>query len=545
MRTVGLGLLSLLLVAAPRAQSATTTVTVDLIATTAAGAPVRNLRPEDLVVRVDGRVQAVTVIRYAPAPATPAGPLPPPYATNATDPGRTTAVLVDASRLTTTHADAVRAGLAQLTGALGPLDRTALIPLASESRPVDFTTAHERLTEAGAALVLASEIPRSNRQDEEAVGALLGAVERAMALVGPEPGVKTLVLATAPFRVTSRLRRAMQSVGESAARHRIALYVAAPGASGIAPNDGVHALAAATGGLLLETTWADAVTRERARVEVTLAASDDLDAGEVVRAVVGTARTDLRLRFTPFAFAAPTGPAALESLTDMLRQSRTFTDLPLRIDAIPIRHTDRAGIRLFIVGEAVDPDRPLAWSEFALLTPDGRLVSQWTEDREAVTARPLVSGAVVPEGTYRLRWAASELAGRRGTVDVDVEVRLWDAGPFRVSGLMLGHLQTDVFVPVLHPDDDAANVEWYAEVYGTAPDNATLSARLDVRRAPGDAPLLSADGQVRTSPEPDRRAMTGQVSVADLPAGDYQFAATLVIDGRDAGTVTRTFRKSR
>ena len=527
------------------AQATAAGVTVDVIATNADGRPIRDLTTSDLVVRLDGRVQTVTGIRLAPPPPPAVSALPEPYATNTDDLGRTMAILIDGTRLRAANADPLRNGVSQITDALGPQDRAALVPIGTDTRPVDFTTSHDRLATAAAAITLEDGPPASARQDEDRVDAMLGAVIRAMALLGPEPGVKTLVLATNPFRVTSKLQRTIQSVGEAAATHRIALYLVAPGSSDVTPADGLHALAAGTGGAVLPDTWASAVTAERARITVTLAPNDDLEPGETVRAIVGTARPDVRLRFAPFASVEAVGPAALESLTEMLRQPRIFTDLPLRLGVYPILHTDRSSIRLFIVGETTDDERPLAWSEFALLTPDGRLVSQWSEDRDVVTQRPLISGAIAPEGLYRLRWAASELSGRRGTVDLDVDVRLESAGPFRLSGLMLGQMVSDTFVPTLQPPADTPVVEWCAEVYGAAVDGQSMTTRLDVVTSESGSPVLTTPGQVRTSPDPERRALLGQVDVTSLAAGDYQFRATLVIDGQDAGMVTRTFRKTR
>jgi hypothetical protein len=57
--------------------------------------------------------------------------------------------------------------------------------------------------------------------------------------------------------------------------------------------------------------------------------------------------------------------------------------------------------------------------------------------------------------------------------------------------------------------------------------------------------LSTTPGRVLTSPDPSRRAITGSVDVRTLDAGDYLLRATLVVNGTDAGTVMRTFRKAR
>ncbi|MBM3750325.1 MAG: hypothetical protein FJW21_03970 [Acidimicrobiia bacterium] len=546
---IALPLLALVSVPAARplaASQAPVGATLDLVVTGADGRPVADLQPSDLIIRIDGRPQTVTGVRTAPptAPTVRAG-LPLPYGTNVGLDGRTTAVLVDVARLTPDRSAAITAGLTALTAAVSPTDRVALIPMSTDLRPVDFTTTHSRIVDAAAALTLHTGAPRTSRQDATAVDAMLTAVTRATTLLGGEPGVKTLVLVTAPFVISGDLRQSVLALGEAVARHRIALYVVAPGAAAIPPANGVHALAAGTGGLVVTGAWSEIVARERARVEVTLAPDMKLDAGAVSRALITSTRAGVVVRGAPFAFVPLTETDGLVSLTDMLRRTRPFTDLPMRVAAYPVLHTDRSSIRLLIVAETIENARPLAWAEFALITPDGRMVAQWTEEREAVTQHPLVAGVLAPEGQYRLRWAASELSGRRGTADVDVDVRLTPAGVFRLSALMVGRLGADDFVPVLQPAADAPAIEWYAEVYGPVEAGQVLTTRLDVLTTPAGPPVASAEGRMLTSPDPQRRALSGQVPVADLGPGDYLLRATLMVNGVDAGSVTHTLRRGR
>jgi VWFA-related protein len=554
MRFAGLVALSLVVLAsgpgaASRGGAQSPTPTLDLIVTHPDGRPVADLRPEDLIVRLDSRPQTVTGVHVAvPAPATVRAGLPLPYGTNAGGAGRATAVIVDVTRLTPTRTTAIRTGLQSLATALSPADRLALIPLSTDLRPVDFTTSHTRVVEAADALTLHTGSPRTDRQDETAVEATLLALGRAATLLGAEPGVKPLVLVTEPFTITTRLRRAIQTLAESVTRHRIALYVVTPGTSEVPASDGVYALAVGTGGAVVASgSWSSIVAQERARVEVTLAPDAELDADTTVRALIASARTGLVVRAAPFALVPVADPDAMLPLADMLRQSRTFSDLPLRIAAYPILHSDRSSIRLLIVGETIDDGRPLAWGEFALISPDGRMVARWSENREAVAQRPLISGALAPEGVYRLRWAASELSGRRGTVDVDVDARFTPAGPFRLSALMLGRMNGDTFQPVLQFPAGASTIEWYAEVYGDLAASRTVTARLDVLTSTDGPVLRTEPGRVLTSPDPSRRAITGVLDLAsvDLDAGDYLLRATLVVNGADAGSITRTFRRER
>lgn len=540
-------LLALVTASPVRARQVPAVTTMDVVVTTKGGRAVADLRASDLVIRLNGRPQTITNIRLLrPLAAAVREGLPLPYATNTGAAGKTTAILVDVARLSKARVADLQSGLRELTAALTPADRLALIPLAGDARPVDFTTSHARVVDAAGALPLGDGPSRNRGDDQDAVESVLGALGRAAVMLGNEPGVKTLVVVTEPFVVSGRLRQSIQALGELAARNRIALYVAMPLTTPVAPGNGIHALAAGTGGLVvMPGSWASIASLEHGRVEVSLARDEDLDEGATARALVATTREGLTVRSTPFGYVPANVVEGLDSLKDMLRQSRTFTDLPLRLAAYPVLHTDRSSIRLLIVGDTVEPDRKLAWSEFGMFAPDGRMTAQWSETRDALAQRPFISGVVTTEGQYRLRWAASELSGRRGTVDIDVDARFTTAGAFRLSALMLGHLEADTFVPELQPAPETTSVEWYAEIYGELAAGQTLTSRLDVTTSLTGPALSSTEGRVLTSPDPSRRAMTGRVDASALPPGDYLFRATLIVHGTDAGSVLRTFRKVR
>lgn len=523
----------------PGAQSAPI-VTVDVVVT--GGATPSSLQPQDLVVRLDSRSYPVTSIRTAPASHT-VPVWPPAYGRNDLATGRTLAILVDTPRLPASRLDAIAAGVTSLTTALHPADRVALIPIVTDARPVDFTTSHDRIVAAARQLPLTTpRPPANNRARDAAIDTMLDAAGRLATMLGNTPGVKTVVIVTEPFRVTSDLRESIQTLGVLAARHRIAVYVASP-SEATQPGDGAHTIAALTGGVVLGPDWADALAQEARRVELRVAVDDKLTQGATVRTQVASITPGITIRAMPQTHIRTDGVAALESLTDMLRQGRVFTDLPLRLAAYPVLHTDRSSIRLLIVAETIEPDSRLQWAEFGLVAPDGRFLAQWTEDRAALTERPVVSGALAPEGTFRLRWAASELTGRRGTVDVDVDVRLTPAGAYRLSALMLGRLAQDTFVPVLQPQADDDAIEWYAEMYGDVAEGQTLTTRVDVRALPNGPIVATEPGRMLTSPDPERRAMTGRMAIDALAAGDYELRATLVVNGVDAGSVARTLHK--
>jgi hypothetical protein len=512
------------------AQQPETTVVLRVQVTTPPGAP---LTADDFLVRINNRPQVVRQAETEGATTEAVPSWPAPYATNTGTPSRVVYVLVDGGRLDPTHQDALRTQLERLTTTLQPQDRLGLITLAGGPM-ADVTTAHARVVETLA--VPPRRVDDNDDRADQITEQSLALLARAAAAMDPGQRI-TFVFVTAPFRMTSALRRGATLLAETLAARQIDLLVAAPGMTSGATSAGVNAFASITGARVLDDRdWA--LARERT-VALTVTTTEALDRTNPARLIVTPRRPGLLVRHPPFA-PRPTGAAPIEALRDMLRDSRTFTDLPLRMAAYAVRPSDSTEGRLLILAETIDPARRLQWAEFALITSDGRIAASWTE-RDAA-ARPLLSGILAPEGSYRLRLAASELAGRRGTVDVDVDTRLTTAGVFRMSDLMFGQFANDTFQPQLQPT--GTTLAWYAEVYGILSATTTVSARFDLFAAPDAPAVMSGDGKVFTSPEPDRRAVTGTVDLTSLPAGSYQARVTLLVNGAPAGTVTRTLRHS-
>src|SRR5688572_7186569 len=80
-----------------RGQTTGATRVIDIIATDANGAPLMQLRADDLMLRIDGRVHPLTAVGiYLPIPVESA--LPAPYASNQMDASSDISVAVDVTR---------------------------------------------------------------------------------------------------------------------------------------------------------------------------------------------------------------------------------------------------------------------------------------------------------------------------------------------------------------------------------------------------------------------------------------------------------------
>ena len=235
---------------------------------------------------------------------------------------------------------------------------------------------------------------------------------------------------------------------------------------------------------------------------------------------------------------------ALAALSDMLRQPRTWNDLPLRLAVFPVLDVERDKLRLLVLAEPEDPAIALAWAEFALIAPSGVVVATWKAENADLATRPIMTAALAPVGAYRLRMAASELSGRRGTVDYEFDARLTPAGTLALGPMMFGGIANQAFLPYLQFPAEADAVMAYAEIYGRPAATDMLASTFEIAATADGPPLASVAGSVRTTPNDDRRATLGTIDLTALSTGDYLVRAIVTLNGKEIGRVSRTLRKA-
>ena len=108
----------------------------------------------------------------------------------------------------------------------------------------------------------------------------------------------------------------------------------------------------------------------------------------------------------------------------------------MRVGGFTVRDPD-GKLRVGVLIEPVDSSVTLASAGAILIDGNDRVVTHW-HARDA-TERPLLGAMAVPPGTYRVRAAAIDTAGRPGAAETDI-----DAGLTQVGGLSLGSLLLSV-----------------------------------------------------------------------------------------------------
>ena len=135
------------------------------------------------------------------------------------------------------------------------------------------------------------------------------------------------------------------------------------------------------------------------------------------------------------------------TLLDMMKESRDFRDLPLRVTGYTSREPGSTMVRVITMFDSPDPSAALNSAMVGLFDDTGRMVASRQFSSTELTGSPIVAALAVPPGHYRLRVAAAEAAGRGGAADYDVTAELASAGPLTMSALVMGLSRSGHFSP--------------------------------------------------------------------------------------------------
>jgi hypothetical protein len=264
--------------------------------------------------------------------------------------------------------------------------------------------------------------------------------------------------------------------------------------------------------------------------------------GQDHRLELRVGRQDLQVR-SRSVLTIPKGDSARQigkgvNPRDMVKQTAAFRDLPLRLVAYPSRGSGD-NINLFIMAEPIDPGTKLTAGSAAIADKANKATTVSLDEKQ-LTARPIMSSLTGPPGTYRVRFAATDASGRGGAVDYTVNAELTQAGPLKLSGLVVAALRDKSMAPAMQFKDEASAVG-YVEIYGQL--SGQVSARMEVAESV-DGPAIKKiqPGGQKTS-EADKFLLIGEIPIGDLKPGDYVVRAFVSMDGQPEGRVIRTLRK--
>jgi VWFA-related protein len=572
------------------------TVALDFYAATPDGNPVADLKAEDVQLRIDGRPRTLKWLEWVPvadAPSESTGapltPVPPPFASNAPgDAGRSFVIVIENDSFRPGRDRPLRAALDRFLAALSPRDRAALMTTPYGGFKVNLTNDYDRVraelakitgqvssTETGSEMAC-----RTRRTLESLVGLVSGfrALEGATnvlfvtsGMAGPRRDA-ALTLAPGMCELTVDM---FAQVGAAAGAARATFYVIQPEDPMIRPGsalvenvagagfkgsdnplEGIEHLAGVTGAqrLHLSATGENTlvrIARETSAYYVLGFEAQPGDRNGVSRQVdVRVGRAGVVVRARPnLTIAKPADRPALKGQAvtprSMLREARTFRDLPLRAVGFVSSNNEDGRVKVVCLLEPTEPSVQLAAAAAGLFDENGRLVGQWTAEPGNLTTTP-VTGALVASrpGRYRLRVAATDVAGRSGSADYEMVAELVPAGQLSVSSLVLGLSRTGVaFTPRMQFGAEPVALG-YVEIYGRAASGLSVAA--EVARSPeGPAIGPSVPGAIKAINGEDRFIATVAVPIGGLPPGDYVVRVSVAAAGQPAGRVMRTLRKVR
>jgi VWFA-related protein len=564
-------------------------VLFDFLAIDRAGQPVLDLKADEIQLKIDGRarpvvsLQLVNFTEVAGATLTETGEsTPPPFGSNAVTAGRSVVILIDD--------DSIRPGrerdtMAAVGGLLESLPAHARVVIATPQAgwktklTADRAELRRALADIAGHASAADDVECRTRVTLNAVRAAISPFRAEAAptvlvisggLAGPRQdipaGSNGLARASGRVQVNPcdlRIEDFLK-VSDAIANTRAHLYVIQPddvlpstnmeqlAATPVDLNAGLNNLAGVAGGKLLHLTPSSgnpliAAERESSRYylvgfEPTAAESTGsthrIDVSVSRPRITVVRRPDVTIEKTAPALSAPaaTTPGA------MLRDPRTRRSLPLRAAGYASRNADpSAPVRVVMFAETLGPGTTVESAAAGLFDPRGRLVSEWTSTPGSLGSGPLIAALSATPGTYRLRIAAIDKAGRAGTADYFVDALLEPAGPLKLSALMLGTLRNGGMSPALEFTSEPTAIA-SLDIYGST-EGKPIAAILEVAESVNGPALLTFPVQIAATREPDVVSATASIPIVSLTAGDYVVRVTVNLLNAPQGRVVRTLRK--
>jgi hypothetical protein len=549
-------------------------VRIDFRALADDGVPVADLKAEEISLKINGKARAVQTLNLFTAAAGTGGgaALPSPYGSNIGGVnGRVIHILIDDDSIAPGREGQVREAVRLLTSEIGPADRIGVLTPQAQlnmrpgADPTKVRLAVDNL--AGRASPNESEADAQCRSTRvlAAVGSMLamtgGAPTTLVIFSGgmSPPKVKQVQIGSlnssaATNDICPVTPEDFQNIGTLAASARADLYLFHVTEGMVnrssTQDTGFESLAGVTGAEFVRLTASpqpsiSRMLRETAAYYVATFEPDPAERnGQTFRVELKATRDKVKVRARPVVEIPKAIAKASANPKDMLRASGEHRDLPLRAAAFSSRNQGGNELKVTALFEGVEAGTTLKEASVALIDEKGTLKKQWTAQSADLARRPVIAALTAAPGTYRLRVAAVDTAGRTGTTDYELKAELPRADPLSLSALLLGtQAQGGGFAPRLEFGAEPVAIG-YVEIYG-AQKGANVTVELDVASTPDGSPLATAQTTVSQGNVDDMRIAFGGFSIATLEPGDYQMRAIVSVDGKPVGKVVRTLRKSK
>jgi hypothetical protein len=568
-------------------QSAEKPLTIDFYALGPDGSSITDLKAEEVTVRISGRTRSVQSLRLVkqgdPPPDNPlaarTAASPTPFATNGiAEAGRSFVVVIDDESFRPGRERPIRVALGIFLGALSARDRVSLWTTPHGGMKVDLTTNHDRVSQA-LQLVVGHGPDNESGQDAACrTRTALEATEHMLALMAGGEGPTTVIYMTAGMYGPRRDNVAslapgmcelttehFQKVGRSAASARAHFYIVQTedlpirppsAAANIAsagfrgnenPLEGIENLAGVTGATRLSLArFGDQSLLPIAKATASFysAVVDASSEGEGAYGLdVRVARSGVTVRSRAMVYVRkPAGPTVKPaSAPEMVKTNTLYPDLPMRIAGYASLNGRDGRMTVITAAEPMEPTAKFVQMSAALYDGSGKMQAQVNAIDSELSAQPALLAMVVPPGTYRLRVAAVDAAGRSGAADTEIVAETVSAGPLKMSSLVLGVSREGTFRPRLQFSTEPVGIA-YLDLFGGSV-GSPVGAIIEVLPIAGGNPIVTNRLAIESTADEGRFKATGSVPLGALPPGDYLARAIILVEGHPAGVVYRAFRK--
>ena len=444
-------------------------VRLDFLALAQDGQPVADLSAADVTLKIDGRPRDIRSFQYRPprpvvrvvsgARARAGEAVPSPFGTNALDDsGRMVVIILETDSIRANVAQQATSAAAEFVAGLSPRDWVGLVTMPYGGVLVEPTRAHERVLK-----VLPTITGQASQQTTDSAkgcrtrDTLTALADHLTGLAHIE-GPKTIIFVSSGMLLPRRdapmtgapgpceIRSVhYDAVGTAASLARANVYVvkpddfvidsaknafADPTASRFRSSDeelaGIESLAGVTNGVLLRLTPSDRsafvrIARESAGYYlIGFEPRPNERNGAYHRVEFDVARAGTKVKALPnLMIAKADGKRPALTPQAMLRDGKAYPDLPLRVVGLSSPNPGDAKLTVVALVEPLDRAVTFESVAFGLIDARGRLVAQWTANARELGSLPVMSAGLASPGRYRLRVAAIDTAGRRGSADYD------------------------------------------------------------------------------------------------------------------------------
>jgi hypothetical protein len=258
-----------------------------------------------------------------------------------------------------------------------------------------------------------------------------------------------------------------------------------------------------------------------------------------------------------FSVDAPRTRTTEDLLADAIAAPLLATDIGLKLATYSFTENEGKRLRVMLAAEidrSQNQSSKLALA-YSVVDDHDQLVSSQIEPAVTTEISPETMtqtylGAITASpGTYRIKLAVVDEAGRTGSVERMMQARLTSAGQIHLTDLLLGdETGGSGLRPTVSAQFKGDILHGYVELHSEAAEplqNAQVT--FEVANNPQARALDSVEARFDSGPttSPTRRVAEAAIPIALLPPGDYVARAVVTVAGQKTGQVVRSFHLAR